>query len=45
MPDIGAHLWQRDYWENLISGEVEFRNYVQYIRDNPKNWTRDRWAL
>ncbi|MBQ2379931.1 MAG: transposase [Akkermansia sp.] len=44
VPDIGEHLWQRDYWENLISSEEEFRHYVQYIRYNPKNWTRDRWG-
>ena len=44
VPDIGEHLWQCDYWEDLISSEEEYWGYVQYIRNNPKNWTRDRWG-
>ena len=44
VPDIGVHLWQCDYWEDLISSEEEYWGYVQYIRNNPKNWTRDRWG-
>lgn len=42
--DIGEHLWQLDYWDDLISSEDEFRGYERYIRDNPKNWSRDRWG-
>lgn len=42
--DIGKHLWQSDYWENLISSEDEYRNYEQYIRNNPQRWTQDRWG-
>ena len=44
IPDVGAHLWQFDYWDNLISSEEEFRNYELYIRNNPRNWSRDRWG-
>ena len=44
VPDIGEHLWQCDYWEDLISSKEEYWGYVQYIRNNPKNWTRDRWG-
>ena len=44
VPDVGAHLWRRDYWDDLISSEEELRNYERYIRNNPKNWTRDRWG-
>ena len=44
IPDVGAHLWQFDYWDNLISSEDEFRNYELYIRNNPRNWSRDRWG-
>lgn len=44
VPDIGEHLWQRDYWDDLISSEEEFRNFEKYIRLNPRNWTRDRWG-
>lgn len=42
--DIGEHLWQRDYWDDLISSEEEFDAWAKYIRDNPKNWSRDRWG-
>lgn len=44
VPDIGEKLWQCDYWENLITREEKYRGYVQYIRDNPKKWTQDRWG-
>ena len=27
VPDIGEHLWQFDYWDDLISSEDEFRHY------------------
>ncbi len=43
VPDIGEHLWQLDYWDDLISSEDEFRSYERYIRDNPRNWSRGRW--
>lgn len=42
--DIGEHLWQCDYWENVITSEAEWRGYEQYIRDNPQKWSRDRWG-
>ena len=44
VPDIGEHLWLSDYWEDLVSSEQELRNYERYIRNNPRNWTRDRWG-
>ena len=36
--DIGAHLWQIDYWEDLISSTAELLHYERYIHNNPKNW-------
>ncbi len=44
VPDISEHLWQFDYWDDLITSEDEFRHYECYIRDNPRNWSRDRWG-
>lgn len=44
VPDVGNHLWQFDYWDDLISSEEEFRNFELYIRNNPKNWSRERWG-
>lgn len=43
-PDIGAHLWQIDYWEDLISSTAELLHYERYIHNNPKNWSLDRWG-
>lgn len=42
--DLGEHLWQRDYWDDLITSEEEFNAWAKYIRDNPKNWSRDRYG-
>ena len=44
VPDIGGHLWQIDYWDDLISSTDELLYYERYIRSNPKKWTRDRWG-
>lgn len=47
--NIGAggfspHLWQFDYWDDLITSAEELENQRRYIRDNPANWTRDRYG-
>ena len=42
--DIGEHLWQFDYWDNLITSESELAGIRKYIRDNPANWSRDRYG-
>lgn len=44
VPDIGEHLWQRDYWDDLVTSEEEFKAWAKYISDNPKNWSRDRYG-
>ena len=42
--DIGEHLWQFDYWDKIVTSEQQLAAYRRYIRDNPKNWTRDRFG-
>ena len=42
--DIGEQLWQRDYWDDLISSEDEFKGWQKYIRENPANWSSDRYG-
>ncbi len=42
--DIGDHLWQFDYWDKIVTSEGRLAAYRRYIRDNPKNWTRDRFG-
>lgn len=42
--DIGEHLWQPDYWDDLISSDEELAAFVRCIHANPANWSRDRWG-
>ena len=42
--DIGDQLWQRDYWDDLVTGDDEFRGWQKYIRENPANWSSDRYG-
>jgi REP element-mobilizing transposase RayT len=42
--DIGEHLWQLDYWDDLVTSDEEFEAQVRYIRENPANWSRDRYG-
>lgn len=42
--DIGEHLWQPDYWDDLITSREEYDAMTRYIENNPANWSRDRWG-
>ena len=42
--DIGEHLWQFDYWDKIVTGAEQLAAIRQYIRENPKNWSRDRFG-
>jgi REP element-mobilizing transposase RayT len=42
--DIGGQLWQRDYWDDLITSDKEFAGWQKYIRENPANWSSDRYG-
>ena len=41
---FSPHLWQFDYWDDLITSAEELENQRRYIRDNPANWTHDRYG-
>ena len=43
--DIGEHLWQFDYWDKIVTSEEQLAAYRRYIRENPKNWSRDRFGV
>ena len=43
--DIGEHLWQFDYWDDLVTSDDEFAAQAKYIRENPTNWSRDRYGV
>lgn len=42
--DVGEKLWQRDYWDDLITSDAEFKGWQKYIRENPANWSSDRYG-
>lgn len=42
--DIGGQLWQRDYWDDLVASDTEFKGWQKYIRENPANWSSDRYG-
>ena len=43
--DIGEHLWQFDSWDDLVTSDDEFAAQAKYIRENPANWSRDRYGV
>ena len=39
-------IWQRNYYEHIISTEKEYENIVNYIDSNPANWeSQDEYYL
>ena len=41
-PTMGK-LWQRNYWEHIIRDEQSYQRISDYIINNPKNWTGDKF--
>lgn len=37
-------LWQTDFWEVIVTNHDQLEGYRKYIRENPKNWSRDRFG-
>jgi len=38
----GKPVWQRNYWEHIISNEQSYQDIVSYIVDNPITWEMDK---
>ncbi len=36
-------VWQRNYFDNIIRNEQSFDRISDYIRNNPKKWSEDRF--
>lgn len=36
-------IWQRNYYEHIIRDEQAYQNISQYIINNPKKWTDDKF--
>ncbi|HJS20143.1 MAG TPA: transposase [Anaerolineales bacterium] len=41
VPQRGAVLWQRNYYEHIIRDEKSLQAIRQYILNNPRNWEHD----
>ncbi len=41
----GAPVWQRNYYEHIISSEHDYYNIANYIYENPLNWQHDEETL
>ncbi len=39
----GTRMWQRNYWDQIIWNQGEWMRIAKYIRDNPANWSKDRF--
>jgi REP-associated tyrosine transposase len=38
----GATVWQRNFYEHIVRGEVELQRIREYIANNPLKWQLDR---
>jgi putative transposase len=36
--NISNTIWQANYWERIVRGEVEWNTYREYIQTNPTRW-------
>jgi REP element-mobilizing transposase RayT len=37
------NAWQRNYYENIIRNEEIYQRVSEYIKNNPQNWTDDKY--
>ena len=40
---LGYSIWQRNYYEHIIRNEESYYKIVNYIRNNPSNWNKDKF--
>jgi REP element-mobilizing transposase RayT len=36
-------VWQRNFYDTIITSQKSYNRISKYIRDNPKNWTKDKF--
>jgi len=41
-PPFYKKVWHRNYYEHIIRNKKDYKRISDYIRDNPKNWKKDR---
>ena len=40
---IGRRVWQRNYYEHVIRNDHDLNTIREYIQNNPRRWTIDRF--
>jgi hypothetical protein len=40
---FNGKLWQRNYWEHIIRNEQSYQRISEYIVNNPKEWSDDKF--
>jgi putative transposase len=40
-PQVGARVWQRNYYERVIRNQTELERVRLYIVDSPRSWHVD----
>ena len=38
-------LWQRSFYDNVISDRTEYDSAMRYIDENPANWPNDEYYV
>ena len=41
----GKQLWQRSYYDHIIRNEEDYLNVWEYINNNVKKWTEDKYYI
>ena len=41
----GKQLWQRSYYDHIIRNEEDYLNVWEYINNNAKKWTEDKYYI
>ncbi len=41
----GFPLWQRNYYEHIITTDKEYERIENYIKNNPANWSMDKETI
>ena len=41
--EMMGKLWHRNYWEHIIRNEKSYNRIVEYIKNNPMNWSDDKF--
>ncbi|MCL2563291.1 MAG: hypothetical protein FWE08_04575 [Oscillospiraceae bacterium] len=42
-PPFNKRIWQRNYYERIIRGEIDYQHVWQYINENPAKWAEDEY--